>query len=202
MPRHRPTESPTPRRRPIPPGVGAVLCLGFGLAGCRAGPEPIAETPPSIDPDATTRLVIEVETAKWSGEKLYLAVFQSPDDFLERDRWDASATIPVEVPVTRVVFEDVRVRPSAISGFIDLEEDQNLTRNVIGLPVEPWGFSNDRSVIFGLPSFEEVAVDLKGPETVVRFRMDTALDRSGVRAERRRAAEGTQAHRAAEGGRP
>lgn len=198
MPRHRPTESPTPRRRPVLHRAGAVGFLGLGLAGCQAGPETVARTPPT-DPDETTRLVIEVETAEWSGEKLYLAVFQSAEDFLERDRWAESTTIPVEVPVTRVVFEGVRVRPSAISGFIDLEEDQNLTRNVIGLPVEPWGFSNDRSVIFGLPSFEEVAVDLEGPETVVRFRMGTSLDRSGVRAERRRAAEAARSVQANEG---
>lgn len=173
--------------------------MAVGLGGCQSGPETVDQSPPSTKVEERTRLVIEVETAEWMGEKLYLAVFQAPEDFLERDRWAESTTIPVSVPVTRVVFEDVLVCPSAISGFIDLKEDQNLTRNVIGLPVEPWGFSNDRSVIFGLPSFEEVAIDLEAPETVVRFRMGTSLDRSSVRAERRREAEAARAAQATEG---
>ena len=137
----------------------------------------------------TTQLVIEVETEKWENELLYLAVFQAPEDFLEEDRWVESIVTPVVIPVTRVVFEDVRTIPSAISGFIDIERDETLTRNFIGLPSEPWGFSNDQSVILGLPSFEKVAVELQGPTTVVRFRMGTSLDRSGVRRERREALE-------------
>jgi len=174
------------------------VAASLGLVGCQAGPEPVEKSTSVTETEQRTRLVVEVETAEWTGEKLYLAVFQSSDDFLERDRWAESTTTPVVVPVTRVVFENVLVRPSAISGFIDLEEDQNLTRNVIGLPVEPWGFSNDRSVIFGLPSFEEVAVDLVPPETTIRFRMGTSLDRSSVRAERRREAEAARAARAAQ----
>ena len=160
----------------------------IGLSvGCQTAPVKDAET--SEMSAGTTRLVIEVETEKWENQLLYLAVFQAPEDFLEEDRWAESIVTPVVIPVTRVVFEDVRTIPSAISGFIDIERDETLTRNFIGLPSEPWGFSNDQSVILGLPSFEKVAVELQGPTTVVRFRMGTSLDRSGVRRERREALE-------------
>ncbi|MAC20703.1 MAG: hypothetical protein CMJ23_13710 [Phycisphaerae bacterium] len=163
-------------------------CVAIGLSvGCQS--VPVKDAGDSEMIAGTTRLVIEVETAQWENEQLYLAVFQAPEDFLEEDRWVESIVTPVVIPVTRVIFEDVRTIPSAISGFIDIERDKTLTRNFIGLPAEPWGFSNDQSVILGLPSFENVAVELQGPTTVVRFRMGTSLDRSKVRRERRGAPE-------------
>ena len=178
------------RRLPASRSVIGFLSLAVGsmtAVGCQSYPGKIADEPQAFA--GTTRLVIEVETAKWENELLYLAVFQASEDFLETDRWIESMVIPVVIPVTRVVFEDVRTVPSAISAFIDLERDETLTRNFIGLPSEPWGFSNDQSVILGLPSFEDAAVELQAPSTLVRFRMGTSLDRSGVRRERREAAE-------------
>ena len=189
MPRPRLVDHSS-RQLPTSRSVAGFLALVLGsmtAVGCRSAPGTIVDDAAAVA--GTTRLVIEVETAKWENELLYLAVFQASEDFLETDRWAESIVIPVVIPVTRVVFEDVRIMPSAISGFIDLERDENLTRNFIGLPSEPWGFSNDQSVILGLPSFEDVAVELQAPTTLVRFRMGTSLDRSGVRRERREAAE-------------
>ena len=169
----------------------AVLLLSiWSIAGCASDPasRPTTVATPSDGPPARTRLVVEVETEReeWENEKLYLAVFQDPDRFLDRDAWVAGKTVPVTSPVTTVVFEDIPAGPTAISGFIDLVGDANLTRNFIGLPEEPWGFSNDISIFLSKPGFDTAAVELRGPDDRIRFAMGTSLDRSAVR--RRRAA--------------
>ena len=169
----------------------AVLSMSW-LVGCstssNARTAEMIEAPPV--PRPATRLVVEIETprAEWKDEKLYLAVYQDPDRFLDRDAWVAGKTVPVTIPVTTVVFDDLPSGPTAISGFIDIVGDSNLTRNFIGLPEEPWGFSNDISIFLSRPTFDEAAVDLKAPQDEVRFAMDTSLDRSDVR--RRRALVG------------
>lgn len=139
-------------------------------------------------PRGETRLVVEVETTDetWAGEELYIAVFQDPDRFLDNDAWLVGKTVPVTPPLTTVVFEDIPSGPTAISSFIDLVKDSNLTRNFIGLPKEPWGFSKDISILLGKPDFADAAVVLEIPEHRIRFAMGTSLDRSDVR--RRRAA--------------
>lgn len=166
------------------------------VSGCSTSPA--STSPASTDPEPNTaplppsRIILEVETDKWEGEMLYVAVFQSADTFLEVDHWTAGISVPVTVPVTRVVFDEVPTRPSAISGFIDIKRDETLTRNIIGLPIEPWGFSNDLSIFFARPRFDDAKVPLTSPETVVRFAMGTSLDRSDIRRSRRESIEASQ----------
>ena len=174
----------------IPAGrtvFASVLLMTSMLVGCTTAPEAIPSA--GHDPVETTTLVVEVETPKWEGEMLYIAVYQSADSFLEVDQWVQGVTVPVTCPITRLVFEDVPAVPTAVSGFIDIKRDETLTRNIIGLPVEPWGFSNDISILLSRPKFESARFEVDRPETQVRFAMGTTLDRSEIRGARTRVAE-------------
>ena len=162
-----------------------VILMVSTLVGCATAPGTAPSGGP--DPSETMTLIVEVETPKWEGEMLYIAVYQSAESFLEVDQWVQGVTVPVTCPITRIVFEDVPAIPTAVSGFIDIERDETLTRNIIGLPVEPWGFSNDISILLSRPKFESARFEVDRPETRVRFAMGTALDRSRIR--RARAAE-------------
>lgn len=44
--------------------------------------------------------------------------------------------------------------------FHDRDGDGRLAANLVGIPTEPFGFSNDAPVQFGPPSFEAAAFDL------------------------------------------
>lgn len=155
-----------------------IAASGAGCATSRV-PEVVSEPDP-----ASTTIVVEVETEQWDGEMLYLGVFQSAESFLEVDQWAAGVTVPVTSPLTTVVFEDLPALPTAVSGFIDIKRDETLTRNIIGLPLEPWGFSNDISIFITRPRFEQARVEVEVPETVIRFAMGTSLDRSAIRRAR------------------
>lgn len=160
-------------------------------AGCSTSSE--TKPAPLTRPLETMTLVVEVETEDWEGQMLYVAVYQSEDSFLEIDQWVQGVTVPVTIPVTHLVFEDVPARPTAVSGFIDIKRDETLTRNFIGLPVEPWGFSNDISIFLSRPTFDATKVPAITPETRVRFAMGTSLDRSDVRRARAKAAADSEA---------
>jgi uncharacterized protein (DUF2141 family) len=68
----------------------------------------------------------------------------------------------------RVEFRVRNVQPGryAIAVFHDLNGNGKLDRNFIGLPQEPYGFSNDTDRR-GIPSFEGALVDVKDPTTSV-----------------------------------
>lgn len=171
----------------------AMALVAGGCASTPATPAPeIATTEPATAPAPETtpvRLVVELETPDWADERMYVALFQDRDGWLEPDGWLVGRSVPVTPPLTVVVFDDVPARPTAVSAFVDLERDENLTRNGLGIPLEPWGFSNDLSVIFGRPSFRAASVEVAAPEATVRFAIGRSLDRSGVRRARREAAE-------------
>jgi len=57
----------------------------------------------------------------------------------------------------------------AIKLFVDRNENYYLDQGALGIPTEPWGFSNDAIGFFGLPSFESASF------TVVPQRRKTVL---------------------------
>jgi uncharacterized protein (DUF2141 family) len=174
----------------------AIALLTVLVGGCASPPGTTASTGNEAAMDVVsgavsevtaTRLVVELETADWADEMCYVALFQDREGWLESEGWLVGRSVPVTTPVTTVIFEDVPAVPTAVSAFIDIARDENLTRNGLGIPVEPWGFSNDLSVLFGKPSFRSARVTVEPPETVVRFAIGTGLDRSAIRRARREA---------------
>ena len=61
-----------------------------------------------------------------------------------------------------VSIRDVPPGRYAVLVLQDLDGDQRLKRNLIGIPREPVGFGNDAPIRFGPPSFEAAAIDV-GP---------------------------------------
>lgn len=57
-----------------------------------------------------------------------------------------------------VSFKDLPEGEYAISMFVDENSDGKMNMNAIGIPSEPYGFSNDASGNFGPPSFEQAKV--------------------------------------------
>lgn len=59
-----------------------------------------------------------------------------------------------------LVFEGVAPGRYAITAFHDEDGDEALSTNLLGLPNEPFGFSNDARGSFGPPSFDDAAFEV------------------------------------------
>jgi uncharacterized protein (DUF2141 family) len=58
-----------------------------------------------------------------------------------------------------------------LAAYQDLNGDGELSRNMIGLPTEPYAFSNNAPLRFGPPAFSDAALNLDGDsETVLTLR--------------------------------
>ncbi len=90
---------------------------------------------------------------------IMIAVYQNSKTFLSDDAY-WSTTVTILESDQQVVF--IEVPPAndfAISVFIDTNKDGKLNKNFMGIPNEPYGFSNDPSSHFGPPSFEQCKVN-------------------------------------------
>ncbi|MFM1832563.1 MAG: hypothetical protein RLZZ461_879, partial [Planctomycetota bacterium] len=155
----RPDQLPMRETTAAAAALATVLVGGCATPPATTGDEAAIDVDPGAVSDATpTRLIVQLETADWADEVCYVALFQDREGWLESEGWLVGQSVPVTTPVTTVIFEDVPSVPTAVSAFIDLARDENLTRNGLGIPVEPWGFSNDLSVLFGKPSFRSAMV--------------------------------------------
>jgi uncharacterized protein (DUF2141 family) len=100
-----------------------------------------------------------------SAGKVFIGVFNSPDGFLKDERRYARAAIPVVGGVGRIIFTLPPGRYAAVV-FHDANNNGELDTNVIGIPLEDYGFSRDARGLMSAPSFEDAAIDV--PETGAR----------------------------------
>ena len=63
------------------------------------------------------------------------------------------------------IIDDLPAGDYAVSLFHDRNRDGKLNTNFLGIPKEPFGFSNNPRVMFGPPSFDESHFSLKESET-------------------------------------
>jgi uncharacterized protein (DUF2141 family) len=72
--------------------------------------------------------------------------------------------IPFELPTGRY----------AISVTYDLNRNGKIDTNLLGIPTEPYGFSNNPSTLFGPPSFADAAIEHSGAGINIDIDLQTA----------------------------
>lgn len=65
-----------------------------------------------------------------------------------------------------IIFEDLPQGEYAVSIFHDRNNDEKLNTNIVGIPKEPYGFSNNPMVIFGPPNYRRCVFEVNGNKTI------------------------------------
>jgi len=96
---------------------------------------------------------------------ILVAVYNSEGTFMKKH--DASQKAKVSGKEVTLVFENVTPGDYAISTFHDENDNSKLDTNFLGIPNEPYGFSNDATGTFGPPSFVKAKVKVDGNKKLV-----------------------------------
>ncbi|MEM9177310.1 MAG: DUF2141 domain-containing protein [Myxococcota bacterium] len=92
--------------------------------------------------------------------------------FIDQESLDASRYVhrmkaPAEEGVVELVFEDVAPGRYGVNAFHDENGNETLDRNLVGIPREPYGFSNNARGSFGPPGFDAVSFEMgTEPKTI------------------------------------
>lgn len=117
-------------------------------------------------------LLLQVEGIKEIKGNLGILVFNKSDGFPDQAE---KAIISKEVTVTAssmlLEFNDLPFGEYAIAMIHDVNSNQAFDKNIIGIPKEPYGFSNNKSILSGLPKFEEARVQLQKNEYKTTIRL-------------------------------
>ncbi len=109
-------------------------------------------------------LHVIVTNIKQSEGSIQLAIYNSEETFMK----DALSTQTVKADTSGtvlVVFSDLPYGDYALSIFHDINDNEELDTNFMGIPKEPFGFSNNSMGAFGPPSFEKASINVKEPDT-------------------------------------
>lgn len=85
---------------------------------------------------------------------IYIAIYDNDDDYMDLEKVAFRNITPIEAEVQTIIINDIPAGEYAVSVFQDIDENGELNTNAIGIPGEPYGFSNDARGRFGPPKFK------------------------------------------------
>ncbi len=98
-------------------------------------------------------LVVKVENIKKLQGSIKIAIYNHEDHFLTKEI--RSSGQKIKANTIEFSFSGLGEGIYAISLFHDKNDNGKLDANFMGIPTEPYAFSNNAKGIFGPPSFEE-----------------------------------------------
>lgn len=116
---------------------------------------------------STTRIYVNVERVRASTGLIAVTVYgDNPKKFLAKRGALYVVRVPARAGTTRVCVHLPRPGIYGLGVYHDADGDRGFDRSGVGLPAEAYGFSNNPPVIFGLPSFSSVRLNV--PRTSMR----------------------------------
>jgi uncharacterized protein (DUF2141 family) len=104
-------------------------------------------------------LTIEVSGITPDRGKVYIAVYDRPDTFPSGRQLVGQVLIPQDRHLT-VHFSNLPPGRYAAAAFQDFNGNGKLDKNFLGIPKEPYGFSQEARGSIGPPTFAEAAITL------------------------------------------
>lgn len=130
-------------------------------------------SPPPV-PKPALLLKVHITNIPTADGLLLLTLSDSETSFLD----DSKAVYRVILPVDRLTEEGIWLHLPAGSYAVAIVHDLNANhafdRNFLGVPVEPFGFSNNPSIFFGPPSWEDAKLVIEAAVTEITIKLKTS----------------------------
>ena len=115
----------------------------------------------------TSSLGISIEGIAISQGTIKVALCDQ-DDFLKQCALSKMEKATADVPV-HFLFDGVKPGRYAVMAFHDQNDNGILDRAPNGIPLEGYGFSRNAKGNYGLPSFDDAALDLREGQTDIKI---------------------------------
>lgn len=113
---------------------------------------------------AQQTLTVQITNVKNDKGQIAVALYNSEKDFM-KTRYQGKVTKAIKGAV-EIVFEKIPTGYYGLSIMHDANGNDKLDTNIIGIPKEGFGFSNNVMGTFGPPSFEKAKVEVNSNKKV------------------------------------
>lgn len=117
-------------------------------------------------PAAVRRITFCVTGLTAKTSSLYVAVFESEAGFPRPESSSRTTVVSATENPVRFSLELPQNHPVAIAVFQDIDGNGKLSKNQIGIPTEPYGFSNNARGLLGPPSFRQAALRISDDDNI------------------------------------
>ena len=140
-----------------------VLTLAWIISAFAGASNPV---PVFAQSAARATVIIKITELHSERGQVKIAVFNSSETWLG-DYPTYSSTIDVVSQSVSWKLTDVHYGDYGIAVFHDENRNGKMDKNFLGIPQEPYGFSNNMRVTFGPPSWDKSKFVVKGPAVEV-----------------------------------
>ncbi|SRX52452.1 DUF2141 domain-containing protein [Aequorivita sp. CIP111184] len=109
----------------------------------------------------TNNLTINITNIENIQGTLEIGLFNNNERFLEEGQAFKTISVKVQADSETVVIKNLPKGTYAISMYHDENADGKCNRNFLGIPTEPYGFSNNFRPKFSAPTFEDCQFAIK-----------------------------------------
>lgn len=110
----------------------------------------------------TSELTINITNIESIKGEIIIGVFNTDKNFLKDGSAIKNYSIKVENHSEQIIITDLPKGEYAISMYHDENSDNQCNRNFLGIPKEPYGFSNNIKPKFSAPAYEDCKFILDG----------------------------------------
>lgn len=120
----------------------------------------------------STTLDVTVTGLRNEKGRVAIAVFADAASFPDQKRARSGRVVAIRDKQAKVRFTGLPPGGYALAVLHDENENDEMDFNLLGMPLEGYGFSNDASAMFGPPSFAKArfVIGQKGARHAVRIR--------------------------------
>ena len=141
----------------------AATALGAAAhAADPASPKAAATAQSSALADGSSSLTVRITGLKDEDGEVLVGLYNTKAGF-ESENDVMGRTVPVNARTESVTFNGIPAGDYALKVFHDEDSDGKLDTGLMGIPSEPYGFSNDASDPFSAPEWEETMFTVDGP---------------------------------------
>jgi len=115
-------------------------------------------------------IILKLTGLRSAKGQVKIAVFNSAETWLG-EQTIYSSTINVDGQSVKWRIHDVPYGDYGVAVFHDENSNGKMDKNVLGIPLEPYGFSNNVRVTFGPPKWEKAKFTVKGSTAEVSIEL-------------------------------
>ncbi|MDD2635702.1 MAG: DUF2141 domain-containing protein [Bacteroidales bacterium] len=117
------------------------------------------------------QLVIKIQNIEVREGNIRIGVFNTSEKFLKQGSTYKNYLISVKNTTESIIIDDLEKGEYAIMLYHDKNSDGKLNQNIIGIPKEPFGFSNNIKPKLSKPTFEECKFSLNS-NRLIHIKLD------------------------------
>ncbi|NOQ73123.1 MAG: DUF2141 domain-containing protein [Crocinitomix sp.] len=112
-------------------------------------------------------LTLRIENIQEIKGTLHIGIFSNSDDFPKEGKEYKTLKLKVKKKFESILISNLPNGEYAIAIFHDVNSDGKCNTNILGIPKEPYGFSNNIKPRLFKPSFKDCKVILSSDKTIV-----------------------------------